>query len=423
VKRSDDENLELVEDDEGVDRRNSEFYSRFPFPWPPMTFPTLEDPQFETVMLNQSIGDWKHSLIPEKPRIWVAGCGTNQGIYTALQFPRASITASDISPSSIEISSQRALDFSLSNIRFRQESLNKIDYQGEFDYILCTGVVHHNANPQAALSRVARALKPNGILELMVYNRYHRTFTTAIQKVVRLFHQSDISESRLDEELKTARKIIATGPVAAEIRTQLLKWPEAKLADHLMQPVEHSYTVESLAHLADECGLELRLSCFNQFDKSNNRFSWNIRFEDVKFQQRYAGLPDRVRWQISNLLLLENSPMLWFYLQRRSGSRDLQFEWQVCEEFLDQKFTRTGTRLRNYVRAPNHDYQLATASVPFPWPPENQHIRAIVEASQSGARMREILTELGIDTSDYKVVNEIRIQTTTPLCPYLRAVQ
>jgi hypothetical protein len=36
--------------------------------------------------------------------------------------------------------------------------------------------------------------------------------------------------------------------------------------------------------------------------------------------------------------------------------------------------------------------------------------------------MGEVLTELGAPTANRKLINEIRIQTTTPLCPHLQAV-
>jgi 2-polyprenyl-3-methyl-5-hydroxy-6-metoxy-1,4-benzoquinol methylase len=74
----------------------------------------------------------------------------------------------------------------ISNLELRQESLNDIEYKHKFDYIICTGVIHHNASPETALNTLAKALKPTGILELMVYNRYHRIETTAFQKAIRI---------------------------------------------------------------------------------------------------------------------------------------------------------------------------------------------------------------------------------------------
>src|SRR6266567_2838951 len=103
----DDENL-LFDSPEAVDAANKEFYARFPYPPPPITFPRLDDPKFETVMLNQSIGDFDHRTISANANIWVAGCGTNQAVFTALRFRNATVVGSDISPSSLEIAGNTA---------------------------------------------------------------------------------------------------------------------------------------------------------------------------------------------------------------------------------------------------------------------------------------------------------------------------
>src|SRR6185295_2848657 len=144
---SDDENLVLAESPASVDAANRQFYARFPFPWPPQAFPRLEDPEFETVMVNQSLGDFSHRTVPGDARIWVAGCGTNQAVYTALRFPRATVVGSDLSPASLEICRTTAASLGVTNLSLRQESLNEVTYQEEFDYILSTGVIMVNAEP------------------------------------------------------------------------------------------------------------------------------------------------------------------------------------------------------------------------------------------------------------------------------------
>src|SRR5689334_14894157 len=102
-----------------IDETNAKFYKRFPYPWPPMKFETFTDPQFHTVLLNQNIGDWTHRRIPEHPAIWVAGCGTNQAIFTALQFPQAKIIASDISSEALRISAYIAKNLGIKNLELK----------------------------------------------------------------------------------------------------------------------------------------------------------------------------------------------------------------------------------------------------------------------------------------------------------------
>ena len=46
----------------------------------------------------------------------------------------------------------------------------------------------------------------------------------------------------------------------------------------------------------------------------------------------------------------------------------------------------------------------------------------MVERANPGRAMGDILTSLGVDVANRQLVNEIRIETTSPLCPYLKAV-
>src|SRR6185503_12679728 len=125
-------------------------------------------------------------VVPRSPKIWIAGCGTNQAVITALRFPAATIVASDLSVTSLQTSAGTAKQLGIANVEFRNESINKASYREEFDYVICTGVIHHNAEPKTSLDRLVEALKPAGVLELMVYNRYHRITTTAFQKAIRI---------------------------------------------------------------------------------------------------------------------------------------------------------------------------------------------------------------------------------------------
>lgn len=422
--RSDEENLSLVTSIDSVDAINAKFYERFQFPWAPMAFNSPTDPSFEAQMLDQSIGDWSHSVVTADPKIWVAGCGTNQAVYTALLFPRASILGSDLSFESLERTSATAKQIGVTNLRLKRESINNSAYQEEFDYIICTGVIHHNADPKAALSKLAGALRPGGIMELMVYNRYHRIGTTAFQKVIRIFGGQK-AEVDFESEMAIARKIIDGLQVQnymAQFLSSYKDSPEAKLADGLLQPVEYSFTIESFEALCASCGLELVAPCINQFDKAKGSFLWHVEFSDLVLQNLYDSLPDSLRWQISNHLLLERSPMLWFYLQRTDSGRQRKTEKQLCEEFLSGAFAKTGARKKTYVRMETGEYSLSPELAPYPGLHPDHTCHKIIEAvaAQPGAPMRDILKRLMIEPK-FSIVNKLRQYLTTSAFPFLVA--
>lgn len=422
--KGDENNLLLVESVDSVDALNASFYGRFPYPWSPAKFDSLHDPRFNTDMLNQAVGDWRHRTVAPDARIWVAGCGTNQAVFTALQFPQASVLGSDVSATSLEICAATAKELGLKNLELKQESLNHVTYRDQFDYLICTGVIHHNADPRATLAGLSVALKPTGIMELMVYNRFHWVIPVAFQQAIRTFCASQ-GNVDFEGELSITRRIIRDIPKGLLLSGYLSRYgdnpPESMIADELLQPVLYSYTVESLEDMAASCGLEMLLPCLNQFDKETGNYSWNMEFSDPLLKEMYETLPDTRRWQISNLFLLESSPMLWFYLQRVGGGRDRKSERQVCEEFLDTVFFKASTTQSNFLRDADGRYQRSPNALPFPVAAPVAAVRKIFDAVDGQLSMREIFARCG-EAPDFHRANQVRMQLTTPAFPYLRSV-
>src|SRR6267378_4403520 len=246
--KSDDENLRFADDLGKVDALNAKFYGDFPYPWPPMVFESVADASLFRQMLAQDVGDWSSEFLPGKAmRIWVAGCGTNQAVFTALKFPNATVVGSDLSAPSLELAERSAKNLGLQNLTLRRESLNE--------------------DPAAPLAKLATALRPTGILELMVYNRYHRTGTTAFQNAIRILtHGSTDFRAQFPIAKGVISALGGDGLMAMSLK-ESMGWPDAAFADMWLQPVEHSYTVESLNALLTRCDLVLVGPCVNQFEK------------------------------------------------------------------------------------------------------------------------------------------------------------
>jgi SAM-dependent methyltransferase len=423
MSRSDEQNIELAVSSDSVDETNGRFYGAFTFPWRPMKFDRTFDPGFEADMLNQNIGDWSHKIVPKSGEIWVAGCGANQALITACKFPEGFVVGSDLSAESLDFCAEAARKVAASNLELRRESLNCVAYREQFDYVICTGVIHHNAEPRRSLARLARALKPSGILELMVYNRYHRITTSAFQKAVRLLRGEDRAATDFAGELSFAKRLIdgfRAGNSVSHLLSECQTMPDAAIADTLIQPVEHSYTVESLREMAASCGLELLLPCVNAFDRAWKTISWDLEFGDEELQRTYDALEDCDRWQVTNLLLAEKSPMLWFYFQRMDSGRTRKTERQVCDEFLVTKFVRTNERRLSYVLADDGDYRPAREALPHPRAEAGASVKRIVELCDGRHPIGEIFRELNLQTT-FRAVNQARLLLTTSAFPYLKA--
>lgn len=419
------ENIQFAVGQHEVDKLNSEFYGKIKYPWPPAAFEKVIRQDFWRKMISQDIGYWKSEVIPKGAKIWVAGCGTNQALFTALKFPDAEIIGSDLSKESLEQCRTNAQQLGVTNLELKRESINEVTYSGSFDYIICTGVIHHNSDPQISMDKLAKALKPDGILELMVYNKFHRLTTASFQLAVRML-TGCMEKPNLAEELPLARMLV-DGFKEQNLMGDLLRAiesePDAAFSDALLQPVEHSYTVETLEQMSTACNLELLTFCIDQFSRAKNSYGWNLCFENQEVQTLYNNMPDTQRWQITNLLQGEKSPMLWFYMQRKDCSRLRKSEKEICEEFLSLKFKPITLTKHMHVLDENDVYSSEPIVINFPaktksWPYEE--VKKIYENIDENLSMREIFNLNNVPTS-FETVNKVRSCLATSACPYLEA--
>jgi SAM-dependent methyltransferase len=407
---------------DAVDRINADFYGRFPYPWRPRAIDAILEPDFSRRMLAQDVGDWAAARIPRAPAIWVAGCGTNQAVLTALNFPESQVVASDITGEALDAEAATAREVGADNLVLRQESLNHVTYREQFDYIVCTGVVHHAADPSAMLAQVARALKPDGVLELMVYNRHHRIAVGAAQRAINLLHHDDLGNS-FDTRLATARAIIgelSRGFIHDQLG-YLRQVDRVAVADVLLQPVEWTYDVQTFNDLVAGAGLTLLTYCANPYDAMEGRQGFNCRFRDAALQHRYDALPDVERWQVANLLRLDRAPMLWFYCARTDAPTPRPSDREMADRFLATRFVPTRAMRRRFILNPDSKYTDLPNPLPHPGTMPGPEMKAILEAVEPGLTMREVFRRAGA-AEDVVTANEARLQLATSACPYLTAV-
>jgi hypothetical protein len=158
----------------------------------------------------------------------------------------------------------------------------------------------------------------------------------------------------------------------------------------------------------------------NAYDQLNGSITWNTTFTDDLLRRQYGLLSDRQRWQITNLLLFDRSPYLWFYF-RRSGEPKADCEREMCETYLETVFERASTKQRVYLQRSSGEYEALAASNPYPSAAPDASVVPIVEAVDGKTPMREIRRRLGFD-SEFDLLNLARIRTATSAFPFLRAV-
>jgi len=232
------------------------FYDRHPYP-PPVGDVAAFSRQLE----DSSAPRVAHHLIwPERPlqsvtSMLIAGCGTSQAVRHAVRVPRARVVGIDISSTSLDHSGALATRLGISNLALHELPIERVGELGEtFDHIVCTGVLHHLADPLAGLRSLREVLAPNGAITLMVYAPYGRAGVYLLQDYCRLLGIGS-SPTELSDLVATMRELPSTHPIRRLLQESRDYLDDNALADALCNPRDRAYTVPQLLELIDQAGL------------------------------------------------------------------------------------------------------------------------------------------------------------------------
>jgi len=233
-----------------------DFYDRYPYP-PPVD--NLE--QYRQLWQDQHRRRadhhlfWPASRYKEDQSILIAGCGTSQAAKHALRWPAARITAIDCSETSVRRTDELKQKYNLQNLEVHQLAIEQVNGLGmRFDQIVCTGVLHHLADPDAGLSALRGVLNPDGAMHLMVYAPYGRTGIYMLQEFCRR-----IGIRANDGDIRDLIGALRALPPGHPLETVLSQAPdfrhEAALADALLHPQDRAYSVPQLFEFIEKAGL------------------------------------------------------------------------------------------------------------------------------------------------------------------------
>lgn len=102
-------------------------------------------------------------------RVLEAGCGIGaQTVTLAKNSPNASITAVDISESSISQAREKIRAAGITNVNFRQADIFDLPFEAAaFDHVFLCFVLEHLANPTDALVSLKKVIKPGGTITVI----------------------------------------------------------------------------------------------------------------------------------------------------------------------------------------------------------------------------------------------------------------
>jgi len=199
-------------------------------------------------------------------RALVAGGGTGDAcIMLAQQLVDrrcpAEVVYLDLSTASRAICEARAKARGLRNIQFLTGSLLDLPGMniGLFDYIDCTGVLHHLPDPPAGMAALASVLKPEGGVGVMVYGQYGRTGVYPLQEMLRTLAPLSMAT---EDRIAMAKRLIRFLPTTNLFRrnpylNDHVTGGDAGLYDLLLHSIDRAYTVPEIGTLAADAGLRV----------------------------------------------------------------------------------------------------------------------------------------------------------------------
>jgi len=233
-----------------------DFYERYPYPPPVDSLENYrrfwQDPQ-KTRADHHLL--WPALPYREDHSILVAGCGTSQAARYALRWPGSRVTGIDFSATSVRCTERLKRKYDLSTLQIHKLPIDRVhELERSFDHIVCTGVLHHLADPDAGLRTLRSVLKPGGAMHLMVYAPYGRTGIYMLQEFCRR-----IGIRATDPEIRDLIAALKTLPPGHPLETLLREapdfWQEPALADALLHPQDRAYSVPELLDFVERAGL------------------------------------------------------------------------------------------------------------------------------------------------------------------------
>jgi SAM-dependent methyltransferase len=232
------------------------FYEQHPYPPPVENLDQYrrrwQDPQRRRADYHLY---WPVRAYTEDFSILIAGCGTSQAAKHALRWPAARVIGVDFSATSVRSTLELKRKYHLDNLGVHELPLERVgELETAFDQIICTGVLHHLADPDAGLRALCSVLNPGGAMHLMVYAPYGRTGIYMLQDFCT---QLGIQASEGDiRELIGALQALPPGhPLETLLREAPDFRNEAALADALLHPRDRAYSVPQLFNFLKDAGL------------------------------------------------------------------------------------------------------------------------------------------------------------------------
>lgn len=232
-----------------------QFYERHSYPPPVDDIETYRRKWDDRRRRVESHLFWPHEPYRDDRTILVAGCGTRQAAHYAVRWPKARVVGIDVSERSIAFEAGLKQKHALGNLELRCLDLGRAaELLERFDHVVCTGVLHHLADPDAGLRALREVLAPNGALHLMVYAPYGRAGIYMLQEYCRCLGVGSSAEE-IRDLVASLKALPPDHPIVPLLRNSPDFASEAGIADALLHPNDRAYSVPQVMDFLGRVGL------------------------------------------------------------------------------------------------------------------------------------------------------------------------
>ncbi len=272
-----DELHAYTEISDGLSATVREQYERFPYPrW--QVANVAQEKTCLAALLKQQLPKTDLPPLPDGPvNTLFAGCGTGkQVVELACSLSMDNVLAVDLSRTSLAYAQRKSAEHGLSHIHFGQADIMAIgSWDASFDLIVCTGVLHHMADPLAALRSLLAVSKPTTVMFLALYSERARSHVIAARQYI-----TDHSVPDTIEGIRSFRETLRSLPLDHPVKPVAESrefYSASGLHDLVFNTHELRFTPLTLKALLAEAGLR-----FGGFisDRPEYRLLYQKRFPD-----------------------------------------------------------------------------------------------------------------------------------------------
>lgn len=206
------------------------FYEHNPFP----NYDDAEDKSklIELTKNNIYIQEMLTDIGSDKDIIEI-GSGTSQLSNLIASTSNNRVVAFDATYNSLMLGKEFAINNNIINCNFIHgdiANINKIFKNNSFDYVICSGVLHHTSQPYENFVKISKLLKNDGSIIIGLYNSYGRLYSKIVKFFYKIFGITVLNF--FDPILKNQKKS----------KNQKISW----IRDQYQHPLESCHTFDEV---------------------------------------------------------------------------------------------------------------------------------------------------------------------------------